>query len=32
MISVLQKQPKVINHPFPHFVIEDALPYEIYQQ
>lgn len=29
-LSVLQKKPKLILEPYPHFVIEDALPQEIY--
>jgi len=32
MISVLQKKPELILEPYPHFVIEDALPQSIYDQ
>jgi len=32
MLSVLQKKPKLILDPYPHFVIEDALPDKIYDQ
>lgn len=32
MLSVLQKKPKLIKDPYPHFVIEDALPNDIYEQ
>ena len=32
MISVLQKKPKLILEPYPHFVIEDALPQDVYNQ
>jgi len=31
-ISVLQKKPKLVLEPYPHFVIEDALPLDIYDQ
>jgi hypothetical protein len=31
-LSVLQKKPKLILEPYPHFVIEDALPYALYEQ
>jgi hypothetical protein len=31
-LSVLQKKPKLILEPYPHFVIEDALPQEVYEQ
>ena len=31
-LSVLQKKPTVIREPYPHFVIEDALPEDIYKQ
>ena len=31
-ISVLQKQPKLLMDPYPHIVIEDALPEDIYNQ
>ena len=30
-LSVLQKKPKLILEPYPHFVIEDALPQDIYE-
>ena len=29
-ISVLQKKPTLVLEPYPHFVIEDALPQDIY--
>ena len=32
MISVLQKKPKLILEPYPHFVIDNALPQDIYNQ
>jgi len=32
MISVLQKPPSVVLDPYPHFIIEDALPQETYDQ
>jgi len=32
MISVLQKTPVLINRPYPHFVIHDCLPENIYNQ
>ena len=31
-ISILQKKPELILEPYPHFVIEDALPKEVYDQ
>jgi hypothetical protein len=31
-LSVLQKKPKLVLEPYPHFVIEDALPLDIYDQ
>jgi hypothetical protein len=31
MISVLQKKPVVIMDPYPHFIIEDALPQDLYE-
>lgn len=31
-LSVLQKKPTLILEPYPHFVIEDALPQNIYEQ
>jgi hypothetical protein len=31
-LSVLQKKPKLILEPYPHFVIEDALPQDVYEQ
>ncbi len=31
-LSVLQKIPTLVNDPYPHFVIEDALPEHIYDQ
>jgi len=31
-LSILQKKPKLILEPYPHFVIEDALPRDIYEQ
>jgi len=31
-LSVLQKKPELVLEPYPHFVIEDALPQEIYEQ
>ena len=31
-LSVLQKTPTLVEDPYPHFVIEDALPEEIYEQ
>lgn len=30
MLSVLQKRPNLILDPYPHFVIEDALPQDVY--
>ena len=32
MLSVLQKKTNLILDPYPHFVIEDALPDKIYDQ
>lgn len=32
MLSVLQKTPELILHPYPHFVIENALPDKVYDQ
>jgi hypothetical protein len=31
-LSVLQKKSELVLEPYPHFVIEDALPQEIYEQ
>ena len=31
-LSILQKKPKLILEPYPHFVIEDALPQDVYAQ
>ena len=31
-LSILQKKPELILEPYPHFVIEDALPEEVYEQ
>jgi len=31
-LSVLQKKPTVVNDPYPHIVVEDALPEHIYDQ
>ena len=31
-LSILQKKPELILAPYPHFVIEDALPQEVYEQ
>ncbi len=31
-LSVLQKKPELILEPYPHFVIEDALPQDVYEQ
>ena len=31
-LSVLQKKPELVLEPYPHFVIEDALPLDIYDQ
>ena len=31
-LSILQKKPELILIPYPHFVIEDALPQEVYEQ
>ena len=32
MLSILQKRTKLIKDPYPHFVIEDALPSKLYDQ
>jgi hypothetical protein len=32
MFSLLQKLPTVVTDPYPHFIIEDALPNDIYDQ
>ena len=32
MYSLLQKKPKVETKPYPHVVIEDALPWELYEE
>ena len=31
-LSVLQKKPELVLEPYPHFVIEDALPQDVYEQ
>jgi hypothetical protein len=31
-LSILQKRPELVLEPYPHFVIEDALPQEVYEQ
>jgi len=31
-LSVLQKKPELVLEPYPHFVIEDALPQKVYEQ
>ncbi len=31
-LSIIQKKPKLILEPYPHFVIEDALPQDVYEQ
>ena len=31
-LSIIQKKPELIREPYPHFVIEDALPQRIYDQ
>ena len=30
MISILNKKPTIIMDPYPHFIIEDALPQDLY--
>jgi hypothetical protein len=32
MYSLLQKKPKVITDPYPHIIIEDALPWDLYDE
>ena len=32
MYSLLQKKPKVITDPYPHIIIEDALPWDLYEE
>tara|TARA_R110001592_G_scaffold102631_3_gene289603 strand:- start:6429 stop:7172 length:744 start_codon:yes stop_codon:yes gene_type:complete len=32
MISVLQKKPNLVLEPYPHFIIENALPQDVYNQ
>ena len=32
MYSLLQKKPKLITDPYPHVVIEEALPWELYEK
>jgi len=32
MYSLLQKKPKVITDPYPHVIIEDALPWDLYEE
>ena len=32
MYSLLQKKPKVITDPNPHIIIEDALPWDLYEE
>ena len=31
MYSLLQKKPKIQLEPYPHVVIEDALPWDLYE-
>ena len=31
-LSVLQKKPELVIEPYPHFVIEDALPQDVYDK
>lgn len=31
-LSILQKKPELVLEPYPHFVIEDALPQDVYEQ
>jgi len=31
-LSVLRKKPELVLEPYPHFVIEDALPQDVYEQ
>ena len=31
-LSVLQKEPTVYADPYPHILIEDALPWDIYEE
>jgi len=32
MYSLLQKKPKVITDPYPHVIIEEALPWDLYEE
>ena len=32
MYSLLQKKPKVITDPYPHVIIEEALPWDLYNE
>ena len=32
MYSLLQKKPKLITDPYPHVIIEEALPWDLYNE